>query len=107
MREQSMKMKMSVFVAVIAALLTISMPHAVWAQSGLIDGQVTKIDASASKITIRHGPIKKFDMDDGMTMVFRALDPAMLTAVKAGDKVKFDAENVNGQFVVTKIEKAK
>jgi hypothetical protein len=50
---------------------------------------------------------KKFDMEDGMTIVYRAQDPAMLQAVKAGDKVKFDAENVNGQFVVTKIEKAK
>ena len=61
------------------------------AQGELVDGQVTKIDASAGKITIRHGPMKKFDMDDGMTMVFRAEDPAMLKAVKAGDKVKFDA----------------
>jgi Cu/Ag efflux protein CusF len=42
-----------------------------------------------------------------MTMVFRAQDPAMLKAVKAGDKVKFDAENVNGQFVVTTIQKNK
>jgi Cu/Ag efflux protein CusF len=31
----------------------------------------------------------------------------MLQAVKPGDKVKFDAENVNGQFVVTKIQKNK
>jgi Cu/Ag efflux protein CusF len=77
-----------------------------WAQS-LTDGQVTKVDASAGKITIRHGPMKKFDMEDGMTMVYRAQDPAMLQAVKAGDKVKFDAENVQGQFVVTKIQKAK
>jgi len=77
-----------------------------WAQS-LIDGTITKVDTSAGKITIKHGPIKKFDMDDGMTMVFRTQDPAMLKAVKAGDKVKFDAENVNGQFVVTKIEKGK
>ena len=78
-----------------------------WAQSALTDGLVTKVDASAGKITIKHGPMKKFDMEDGMTMVYRAQDPAMLQAVKAGDKVKFDAENVNGQFVVTKIEKAK
>jgi len=42
-----------------------------------------------------------------MTMVFRAQDPAMLKAVKAGDKIKFDAENVNGQFVVTRIQKSK
>jgi Cu/Ag efflux protein CusF len=73
----------------------------------LIDGQVTKVDESAGKISIKHGPIKKFDMDDGMTMVFRAQDPAVLKTVKAGDKVRFDAEKVNGQFTVTKIEKAK
>ena len=77
------------------------------AQSEVIDGQITKVDASAGKITIRHGPIKKFDMDMGMTMVFRANNPAMLTAVKAGDKVKFEADWVNGQFTVMKIEKAK
>jgi Cu/Ag efflux protein CusF len=34
-------------------------------------------------------------------------DPAMLKQVKAGDKVKFDADKINGQFTVTKIEKAK
>jgi Cu/Ag efflux protein CusF len=72
-----------------------------------VNGQVTKIDQAASKITIRHGPIKKFDMDDGMTMVFRVKDPAMLKAVKAGDKVKFEVDRINGQFTVTKIERAK
>jgi Cu/Ag efflux protein CusF len=51
--------------------------------------------------------MKKFDMDMGMTMVYRVQDPAMLKAAKAGDKVKFDAEHVNGQFVITHIEKAK
>ena len=59
-----------------------------------------------ARFTIKHGPIKKFDMD-GMTMVFRAQDPAMLKSVKAGDKVKFDLEKIKGQFTVTKIEKAK
>ena len=73
----------------------------------LIDGQVAKVDASAGKITIKHGPIKKFDMDDGHTMVFRAQEPSMLKMVKAGDKIKFDSEKINGQFTVTKIEKAK
>jgi Cu(I)/Ag(I) efflux system protein CusF len=73
----------------------------------LIDGVVTKVDASAQKITIKHGPLKKFEMDDGMTMVFRAQDPAMLKTVKAGDKVKFVPDRINGQFTVTKIEKAK
>src|SRR6266508_5533128 len=87
--------------------LTAALPQGVIAQSNLVDGQVTKIDESAGKITIKHGPLKKFDMDDRMTMVFRAQDPAMLKAVKPGDKVKFEVDRVNGQFTVTKIEKAK
>jgi Cu(I)/Ag(I) efflux system periplasmic protein CusF len=70
-------------------------------------GEVTKIDASAQKITIKHGPIKKYEMEEGMTMVFRAKDPTMLKAVKPGDKIKFESERINGQFTVTKIEKAK
>src|SRR4051794_18397417 len=73
----------------------------------MIEGQVTKIDESAQKITIKHGPLRKFDMNEPMTMVFRAADPAMLKAVKAGDKVRFFPDRVNGQFTVTKIEKAK
>jgi Cu(I)/Ag(I) efflux system periplasmic protein CusF len=81
-------------------------PVSSYAQA-LIDGQVTKVDESAGKLTIKHAPIKKLDMNEGMTMVFRAQDPAMLKAVKAGDKIKFDADKINGQFTVTKIEKAK
>ena len=86
--------------------LALAWPYAAIAQA-LIDGQVTKVDEAAGKITLKHGAIKKFDMDDGMTMVFRAADPAMLKTVKAGDKVKFDADKINGQFTVTKIQKAK
>lgn len=76
------------------------------AQSDMIDGQVTKIDESAGKVTIKHGPIKKLDMDEGMTMVFRVQDAAMLKGLKAGDKVQFEPDRVNGQFTVIKIQKA-
>jgi Cu/Ag efflux protein CusF len=93
-------------IPMLAIILTLATASYAWAQS-LTDGLVTKVDASAQKITIKHGPMKKFGMDEGMTMVYRAQDPAMLQAVKAGDKVKFDAENVNGQFVVTKIQRDK
>jgi len=72
-----------------------------------VAGQVTKVDESAGKITIKHGPLKKFDMDEGMTMVFRAGDPAMLKTVKAGDNVRFVPDRVNGQFTITKIERTK
>jgi Cu/Ag efflux protein CusF len=73
----------------------------------MVDGDVTKVDESAGKITIKHGPMKKFDMEGGMTMVFRAQDPAMFKQVKPGDKILFDADKINGQFTVTKIEKRK
>jgi Cu/Ag efflux protein CusF len=46
-------------------------------------------------------------MNEGMTMVFRVQDPAMLKQVKVGDKVRFEADRISGQFTVTKIEKAK
>jgi len=92
---------------IILSLSAIAPPLDAFGQSSMVDGQVTKVDASAGKITIKHGPMKKFDMDEGMTMVFRANDPAMLKAVKAGDKVKFEADKLNGQFTVMKIQKVK
>jgi Cu/Ag efflux protein CusF len=84
------------------ALLLFALPAA--AQS--VSGTVTKIDESQGKLTINHGAIKNLDMD-AMTMVFRAGDPAMLKGLKAGDKIKFDADRVNGQITVTKLQKAK
>jgi Cu/Ag efflux protein CusF len=77
------------------------------AMAQMVDGEVTKVDQSAGKITIKHGPMKKFDMEGGMTMVFRAKDPAMLKQVKPGDKIKFEADKISGQFTVIKIEKRK
>lgn len=102
-----MRKSILVLVAALAAMLNLSIASHAWAQSELTDGVVTKVDASASKITIKHGPMKKFDMEDGMTMVYGVKDQALLTAAKPGDKIKFDADRINGQFVVTKIQKVK
>jgi Cu(I)/Ag(I) efflux system protein CusF len=99
--------KRALAAASILILLGAMFAHAAVAQSPLISGQVTKIDESAGKITLKHGPIKKLDMTEGMTMVFRVQDPAMLRQVKVGDKVRFDADRINGQITVTKIEKAR
>ena len=72
----------------------------------LADGEIRKVDKDAKKITIKHGEIKSIDMPP-MTMVFRVKNAEMLEAVKAGDKVKFDAQKEGGQYVVTRIERAK
>jgi Cu/Ag efflux protein CusF len=104
-RRKEQAMRKSILAAAGAlALSTAALPPTAFAQ--MADGQVTKIDASAGKITLKHGPIKNLDMD-GMTMVFRVQDPAMLKQVKVKDKVKFEADRVNGQITVTKIEKSK
>jgi|GEM_PF-330757 len=106
---RKMMMIAAAFVVLGTPLMAIAQSEPVEAQAAAapISGEVTKVDQEASKITIKHGPIKKLEMDEGMTMVFAVSDPAMLKTVKAGDKIKFDADRVNGRFTVTKIEKAK
>jgi Cu/Ag efflux protein CusF len=89
--------------ALVAALLA----TASVAEDATINGEVKKIEESAGKITLKHGPAKSVGMDEGMTMVYRIKDPAMLKQVKVGDKVKFEAENADSGLTVTKIQKSK
>ena len=72
----------------------------------MADGEVRKIDKENKKITLKHGVIKNLDMP-GMTMVFQVKDAAMLDSVKAGDKIKFKAEQAGSAVVVTEIVPAK
>lgn len=90
--------------AIVALSLVVS--SAVVAQEAMVNGVVRKVDEAAKKITLRHGAIKSLGMDeDGMTMVFRVQDPAMLKQVKVGDKVQFAAERTAGGLTITKIQK--
>jgi Cu/Ag efflux protein CusF len=72
----------------------------------LANAEIRKIDLENKKITLKHGEIKNLDMP-GMTMVFQVKDGVMLDNIKAGDKVKFTADKVNGAFTVLTIEIAK
>jgi Cu/Ag efflux protein CusF len=75
------------------------------AQAQTADGEVRKIDKAQGKITLKHGEIKSLEMPP-MTMVFRVKDPGMLDGVAVGDKVKFDAAKIDGNYTVTAITKA-
>jgi Cu/Ag efflux protein CusF len=100
-------MKRNITAAAFALSLSL-LPAVSFAENPTVKGEVKKIDESAGKITLKHGPIKNLGMDDeNMTMVFHVQDPAMLKQVKTGDKVQFEADTVNGQMTVTKIQKAK
>ena len=79
--------------------------HEAPAASGLVDGEVRKIDQEAGKITLRHGEIKNLNMA-AMTMVLRVKDPAMLGLVQVGDKVKFAADRIEGAITIVQLEKA-
>lgn len=72
-------------------------------KSAFTEGEVRKVDKAAGKITLKHGPIPSLDMATPMTMVFRAKDPAMLDKVKAGDKIRFKADKIQGAYTVTEI----
>jgi len=86
-------------IALLLALVTTT------ALAQLAEGEIRKVDKQAKKITIKHGPVPSIEMPP-MTMVYRVKDAALLERVKVGDKVKFDAQNVGGQYFVTKIEPA-
>lgn len=100
-----MRKKLSILVTALALATSSVPPQNVLAQPAMSDGQVQKIDESTGKITLKHGPIKSLDMEDPMTMVYPVQDPSLLKGLKAGDKVKFQMERVNGQITVTKIQK--
>ena len=102
-------MKRIAVLSMIALMLALAAaPVGAFAQpSDAVIGKVTKIDPTAEKITIKHGPIRKFGMDEGMTMVFHVVDPQLLKKVKSGDKVRFVPNRIDGQFAVTQIEKIK
>jgi Cu(I)/Ag(I) efflux system protein CusF len=69
----------------------------------LTEGEVRRVDKSAGKISLKHGEIKNLDMPP-MSMVFQVKDPALLDKVKAGDKVLFTADKLDGNYTVMSIE---
>ena len=76
------------------------------ASTAMAEGEVRKVDMENKKLTLKHGEIKSLDMP-AMTMVFQVKDHSMLDKVKAGDKVRFTAEKLNGAITLTSIEAAK
>lgn len=76
------------------------------ASADMTEGEVRKIDKTAGTMTIKHGEIRNLGMP-AMTMVFKAKNPALLDKVKAGDKVRFTAEQTTtGALIVTDVQPA-
>jgi Cu/Ag efflux protein CusF len=75
------------------------------AGSGLpwAEAEIRRVDAAAGKLSLKHGEIKNLDMPP-MTMVFQLQDKALLGNLKAGDRVRFTADKVNGSYTVVNIQ---
>ncbi|WP_269531403.1 copper-binding protein [Chitinimonas sp. BJYL2] len=71
----------------------------------LAEGEVRKIDLAQQKITLKHSDLPNLGMPP-MTMVFKVKDPALLTQVKVGDKVRFHAEKLPEGYTVMSIQVA-
>ena len=71
-------------------------------QADLSEGEVTRVDVAALKVTLRHGELKNLNMPP-MTMVFRVPDKGLLDALRPGDKILFRAEEKNGALTLTEI----
>jgi len=68
-------------------------------------GDLTKIDKAGGRVEIHHGGIKNLDMPP-MRMSFRVREPRLLDGLAVGDKVRFTAEKIDGQFTVITLSKA-
>ena len=68
-------------------------------------GEVMKLDKEQLRITLKHGEIKNLDMPP-MTMVFRVKDRQLVQDLAVGDRVRFAAERIDGNYTVTALSKA-
>ena len=66
-------------------------------------GEVRKVDKENNKVTLKHGDIPSLDMPP-MSMVFIARDPALITRVKPGDKLRFRAASENGTLYLIEVK---
>ncbi len=89
-----------------AWLAGLAVAGSVVAQQAAAEGEVRKVDAAAGKVTLKHGEIKALDIPP-MTMTYRVQDKAALTKLQPGDKVRFQASRVDGQYTITAISLAR
>lgn len=67
-----------------------------------VEAEVRRVDRSNRRVSLRHGPIPNLDMG-GMTMVFQLSDPALLEQVQPGQRIRFSAALIQGEYTVMQI----
>ena len=95
---------MKKFITVVALAAASLAAAAQGVAADMAEAEIRKVDRDAKKVTLKHGPIKNLDMPP-MTMVFQVRDATLLDNLKAGDKVRFSADQQQGAYVVLTLEK--
>lgn len=62
-----------------------------------------RVDKERGEVVLKHGDLPNLGMP-AMTMAFNVSAPSTLEKLKAGDKVRFSAEIVNGKPTITHID---
>ena len=70
------------------------------------EGVVRTIHKQDGQITISHEPLVNLGMGK-MTMTFRLKTPALAEGIKEGSRIRFVAENVNGELTVVALQPTK
>ena len=72
-----------------------------------VTGEIINLDeVEAGKITIKHTSIPKLGIrEDDKVTDFRPKDKGLFGRVKAGDKVRFTVEQINGELTITKLDR--
>jgi Cu/Ag efflux protein CusF len=92
------------YVATIVALTILS--SAATAQQAMTNGVVTKVDEPYGTIRIQYGqPGTVGGTSIDTSEDFKVNDGLLFNALRAGDKVKFSIEQVDGAKTLTKLEK--
>ncbi len=98
----------AIFLATMASFAvsaqTVSAPAISSKETGMTAGEVRKLDSAQQKITLKHEALENLGMPP-MTMVFRLEKASFIDDVKVGDRVMFRAEQINGNYVVTAMNK--
>jgi Cu/Ag efflux protein CusF len=87
----------------VLAAASLILPLFVSAADKLAEGTVKKIDAPTQRVMLAHGPIPNIRMGP-MTMMFKVKDAAMLKPLKEGDKIRFQVEEIGGDYTIVRIE---
>lgn len=68
------------------------------------EATVRRINTRNQTVSLRHGDIANLDMTP-MTMVFKLQDPTALEGLNVGDRVRFTADQIRGDYTVMLIER--